>query len=366
MSARRCLLVPLLVLAALLPFAGVSAAHDSGLEVVASKLDNPRGLDFSHWGALYVTEAGSGGPCTGPVGEEICVGPTGAVTKIWHGKQRRVVEGLPSFAFPDGSEALGPQDISFGVFSAYLAVGLGGDPTTLRPLLGEFGDQLGQLYKVSPFGRVRAVADLAAYEAANDPDGVEVNSNPNSVLALPGRRYVVDAGGNDLLRVGPTGRIRTLAVFPERLVPPPACIPDLPPDEISMQAVPTAVVRGPDRALYVSQLTGFPFPVGGANIYRVEPGSEPTIHEQGFTNVTDLAFGPDGSLYVLEYDKDSLPCGEDTGALIRVAPDGSRETIVSEGLVNPTGVAVSRKGHIYISNHGAEAGVGEVVRVHTD
>ena len=358
MSARRCLLVPLLVLAALVPFAGVSAAHDSELEVVASGLDNPRGLDFGPWGALYVTEAGRGGPCTGPVGEEICVGPTGAVTKIRHGKQRRVVEGLPSFAYPDGSEALGPQDISFGVFSAYLAVGLGGDPTTLRPLLGDFGDQLGQLYKISPFGRARAVADLAQYEVDEDPDGVEINSNPNSVLALPGRRFVVDAGGNDLLRVGPTGRISTVAVFPPVLEPPAS--------EEPVQAVPTSVVRGPDGALYVSQLTGFPFIPGLANIYRVERDGDFEVYASGFTNVTDLAFGRDGSLYVLEYATNGILTGP-PGALKRVPPDGSdAELIVSDGLVSPTGVTVSRKGHIYISNHGAEAGVGEVVRVDTD
>jgi hypothetical protein len=35
------------------------------------------------------------------------------------------------------------------------------------------------------------------------------------------------------------------------------------------------VVVGPDGAYYVSQLTGFPFPVGAANVYRVVPGSAP-------------------------------------------------------------------------------------------
>ena len=62
------------------------------------------------------------------------------------------------------------------------------------------------------------------------------------VLARPARRYVVDAGGNDLLKVGPTGRITTLAVFPDRLVPSPPGIPDLPP-ELPMDAVPTNVVK---------------------------------------------------------------------------------------------------------------------------
>jgi hypothetical protein len=266
-----------------------------------------------------------------------------------------------------GSDAIGPSDISLGFFNAYLTVGLGQNPA-VRADLGPLGPRFGKLYRISPFGRVRAVADISAYEAAANPDGGEVDSNPNSVLAKPARRYVVDAGGNDLLRVGPTGRIRTLAVFPERIVPAPPGIPDLPP-EIPMQAVPTNVVQGPDGALYVSQLTGFPFPVGAANIYRVEPGPEPDldpeVYASGFTNVTDLAFGPDGSLYVVQIATEGLladpPSG---GSVIRVAPDGSREAIAS-GLDAPYGVTVSHKGRVYVSTHSTEAGTGEVIRVHT-
>jgi glucose/arabinose dehydrogenase len=130
-----------------------------------------------------------------------------------------------------------------------------------------------------------------------------------------------------------------------------------------MQPVPTSVVVGPDGAYYVSELTGFPFPVGAARIYRVVPGSPPQVFASGFTNVTDLAFGPHGSLYVVEIAKNGLLSGDETGALIRVGRDGSRKTVASEGLVAPTGVAVARDGTVYVSNHGASAGVGEVVRV---
>ena len=383
MLLRRCLLTPLFALVALLLLSGVSAAHSSSLEVVARGLDNPRGLDFGPWGGLYVAEAGQGGegPCIGSPEEGgiQCAGASGAITKVWHGKQRRVLQGLPSIAAqgspatPDspevlaGSDALGPSDISIRGFSAYFVVGLGGDPA-LRDDLGELlGPQFGQLYKASPFGRVRAVADLAAYEAEVDPDQAvvppaqkELNSNPTSVLARHARQYVVDAGANDLLRVGPTGRIRTLAVFPPVLEPPAS--------EDPVQAVPTAVVRGPDGALYVSQLTGFPFIPGLANIYRVEPGPEPDLHPEvfaeGFTNVTDLAFGPDGSLYVVQIATEGLladpPSG---GSVIRVAPDGSREAIAS-GLDAPYGVAIGRKGHIYVSTHATAADEGQVVRVH--
>ncbi len=381
MSVRRCLLVPLFVLVALIPFAGVSAAHDSDLEVVASGLDNPRGLDFGPWGPLYVAEAGRGGegPCIETPESGIqCVGASGAITKIWHGGQRRVLEGLPSIAAqgspetpenPEvlaGSDALGPNDISFSGFRAYFPVGLGGEPALRDDQLGELGPEFGQLYKASPYRGVRAVADLAAFEAAEDPDGVELNSNPVSVLARHGHQYVVDAGANDLLKVGPTGGIRTLAVFPQRLIDP-APIPDLP-NPFPMDAVPTAVVQGPDHDLYVSQLTGFPFPVGAANIYRVDKrGGEPEVYASGFTNVTDLAFDRHGNLYVVEIATNGILSGDPTGALKRIARDGTvSEDLANGELVAPYGVTVSRKGHVYVSTHSTEPGTGEVVRVDVD
>ena len=122
-------------------------------------------------------------------------------------------------------------------------------------------------------------------------------------------------------------------------------------------------MQGPDRAYYVGQLTGFPFPVGGANVYRVEPGEDPEIFAPGFTNITDIAFGPDGSLYVLEFATNGMLSGDPAGALKRVKRNGTVETVVSEGLVAPTGLAIDRKGHAYISNFGALAGAGQVVRV---
>jgi sugar lactone lactonase YvrE len=167
---------------------------------------------------------------------------------------------------------------------------------------------------------------------------------------------ITDAGGNSLLGAA-HGDISTLAVFPNRLVPNPFGGPDIP-----MQAVPTTVTRGPDGALYVGQLTGFPFPVGGANVYRVEPGETPEVFLSGFTNIIDIAFGPDGSLYVLEIAHNGLLSGDPTGALIRVGQDGSRTVIASEGLTMPTGVAI-RDGKAYVSNCGVCADTGEVVAI---
>jgi hypothetical protein len=364
MSLRLYLLAALIVAAAIVP-AGSAAAHrDKSPEVVASGLDNPRDLDVGRWGTIYVAEAGRGGsgPCVTNEQGTSCAGATGAVTQIRHGEQRRILEGLPSLApQPSAAQALGPSDISLRRWGgAYLTVGLGQNPAA-RAQLGELGPAFGQLYKISSFGHVRAVADITAYEAAANPDGGAFDSNPNSVTSKRGRVYVVDAGGNSLLRVHRSGEISTVAVFPDRLVTPPPGM-DLP-DPFPMQAVPTNVVPGPDGALYVSQLTGFPFIPGAARIYRVERGSAPEIYADGLTNVTDLAFDRHGNLYVVEIAANGLASGDPTGALIKIRPDGSRETVLSEGLVNPYGVAIGDRGDIYVTNHGASAGVGEVLRI---
>ena len=108
-------------------------------------------------------------------------------------------------------------------------------------------------------------------------------------------------------------------------------------------AVPTSVVRGRDGAYYVSQLTGFPFPVGGSNIWRLVPGQAPTVYASGLTNVTDLAWHG-GSLYAVQIaDEGLLAAPEDqppSGSLVRVVPGGAHQT-VADDLVAPYGVALS-------------------------
>lgn len=351
-----------------------NAVAGEPFKVVASGLDNPRGLAFGPEGALYITEAGRGGPPQGPGdppencivsiefgGQLGCFGPTGAVTRLWGGQQERIVTGLHSIANPDtGGNASGPHDISFQGRDAYVVVG--------GCFAGrEFAAACGELIRLQPDGTWQTIADIGAYEIANNPDASPppVNYNPYAVLALPDGRIVVDAGGNDLHRVAHDGEISTLAVFPQRLVDAPPFLGLPPGAQLPMDAVPTSVALGPDGALYVGELTGYPFPVGGARIYRVVPGEAPQVYAEGFTNVIDLAFEGDGSLLVLELAKNGLLSGDQTGALIRLKPDGSRETLVSEGLTSPTAVAIGYDA-LYISNCGRCAGDGQVIRIVLD
>jgi sugar lactone lactonase YvrE len=126
--------------------------------------------------------------------------------------------------------------------------------------------------------------------------------------------------------------------------------------------VPTSVVRGPDGAYYVGQLTGFPFPTGGASVWRIAPGQAPTEYAKGFTTISDLAFGRDGTLYVLQLASATLIGPPTPGALIRVPKRGPRTEIAPGTLQSPTGLALDER-YAYVSNKGDQAGAGEVLRI---
>jgi sugar lactone lactonase YvrE len=382
-SVRRAgVFASLLALAAMTALGGVAsaapkdpsramatAASGGGLQVVADGLDNPRGIGFGPDGALYVAEAGSGGsgPCVaGPEGADVCFGRSGAVTRITKRSQRRVLTGLPSVAEASGGFAIGPVDLGFSAKAGYLLVGNpGGGPET-REQFGPGARRFGKLLRVSLDG-IKAVADFPRFEARNNPDegagaqpGEEIDSNPNGLLVRKGVQLVADAGGNDLLEVDHKGRISVVAVFPTQSPPPGT--PDLPPG-FQVQPVPTSVVKGPDGAYYVGQLTGFPFPVGGASVFRVVPGRDPKVFAGGFTNVIDIAFDRRGRLYVLEIATNGLASGgPPVGRLVRVEKDGSRTTLASEGLLAPGGFVLGH-GAAYITNNGVFSDTGQVVKV---
>jgi hypothetical protein len=339
--------------------------------VVASGLDNPRGLALAG-GTLLVTEAGRGGagPCVpGPEGTPVCFGTSGALTAVdlWRHGQTRVLRDLPSLASPDGTSATGPSDVSLGRKGLWMTVGLGG-PATTRDLLPPEGQAMGRLFRLGHHG-LHGVADLHAFEVANDPDaarpGSDVESNPNSVDATAKPVVVADAGGNDILAVR-HGTISVVSLLPLGSAEPPAMPgqPAPPPGTtIPVDPVPTSVVRGPDGSLYVGQLTGFPFVPGAASVFRIPPGGgAPEMVATGFTMITDLAVGRDGTLYVVEFSTQSLLAGPAPGALIRVRPDGTRDELAAGRLVTPTGIVLGH-GAAYVSNHGAEPGTGEVLRI---
>jgi hypothetical protein len=179
-------------------------------------------------------------------------------------------------------EANGLTDIVFdSVGQAYGLIAMGGDPTQ-RAKLGAAGAQLGTIVRLSldSSGSLEHVADVAAFEMSANPDGTNLDTNPFGFAITPAGDFLVaDAGGNAVLAVTKVGDVSTLAVLAARPNP-------LPPPPPVFQSVPTAVAIGPDNAYYVGQLTGNPFPVGAANVYRVDPVTrELSVAYSDFTNI---------------------------------------------------------------------------------
>ncbi|HTF08162.1 MAG TPA: ScyD/ScyE family protein, partial [Asanoa sp.] len=145
--------------------------------VIASRLDNPRGVSVGDDGTVVVAEAGRGGKSDKCVesseGGKVCLGFTGAITAVTAGqrgtwRQRRLVGGLPSLAGSDGAQAVGPHDVSPWAGGGYVAtLGLGGTPQT-RLGLGLGGLVLGRTILVNRDAdslSVSTLGDPVAFEA---------------------------------------------------------------------------------------------------------------------------------------------------------------------------------------------------------
>ena len=347
--------------------AGSAAMAPLDITVVATALHNPRGLNFAPTGDLYVAEAaGNGTPSNlcGVMsdGQTKCLANTSSITRIdlRTGDVDRVLTGLPSLIPPNGIAAAstGVADVDFqGMGNAYVTVGLGLNPTLRTQYFGSAGLNFARLGRFNPSGKFRLYEDLGAYEATANPDDGALDTNPYGILALPGKVVYTDAGGNALNQVTANGTISTLAVFARVARPGPG--------PTSVQAVPTSVTLGPDGYYYVGVLTGGPFTVGIASVYRVPPtGGTPEVAYTGFTNIIDVAFGPDGSLYVLEIARNAIPNFGAGGRLVRIAPDGTRTDVISgPPLIAPGGVAVGSDGALYVTNMSISPTDGSVLRI---
>ena len=385
--ARRSLVLSAVALSlaiSVTAFADSSRVAGPALQVVATGLNNPRKLYVGDDGAVYVAEAGIGGKdrCVLTHPDPTCVGLSGSITRIVKGNRRRVVTRLVSIATPNKQRAAGPADVLVRGDTYYVLLQDAFVNSKGVNVLGPDGATAGDLVSSPPGNAVPTViANLAAFEAAHNPDhgagpgtkfgNPPIDSDPYAFVVYRGGFAVVDAAANDLLWIGPGGKVSVLAVFPtqtEKVTEADRQAYGIRAGmtSISVQAVPSCVVVGPDGALYVGELTGLPFKPGTAHIWRVVPGKKMSLYASGFTNISDIAF--DGKdLLVLEIAAKGLTDKKSPGALIRLAPDGARTVLASTGLVSPTGLAAAN-GFIYISNYGVSPGTGagphgEVVRI---
>jgi hypothetical protein len=326
-------------------------------KVVARGLHGPRDIAFGPHGVMYVAEAGQGGSGTCVTGLDgpSCFGWTGSVTRVRKGRQHRVLTGLASLSDQHThASPIGPSGLAVvGRHTLVLTLGLGTDPRSRKMLPARARKQLGRLVSVDlRTTKVRAVADLASYERKANPVD-DPDSNPAGLVkGTHGSWLVADAGGNDLVRA--TGaKVKTVARFKNRKT-----------GGRAFESVPTDVVRGPDGAYYVSELTGYPDPRGKARIWRVVPGRKPKVWATGLTDVTGLAW--DGKkLYAVQIADHGLSGGgSPLGSLRRVfgKSAGKAPRVVAANLFAPYGVAIHH-GAAYVSTGAVAATDGTVVKI---
>jgi sugar lactone lactonase YvrE len=297
--------------------------------LVVTKLAEPRGLAPLDRGALLIAEVGGG--------RLLRLDPSGTVTIIR--------EDLPSTR-TSGSEG----ENAVGVSAALHDNGI------YYYVIGEFRAKgYSELYRWEPDSVPEALTgqDLLSLSGPNP------FTNPYDLALAPGGGFFVsDAGANAVFSITEAGEIVDYATFPNRT-------DSATYDQPSFDVVPTGITIGPDGALYLASLTGYPYPKGAAYVYRLEDlnadgdaldEGETIVFADGFSVATDLAFDEDDSLLVTEFSTDMhtlitefgiSEASRIPGRLVRWRHGGSIE-VVANGLVSPTAVAVT-DGRIFVS-----------------
>lgn len=358
--------------------------------VVATGLNNPRGIATEGDRLVYVSEAGTGGTeCfqANSGAEETCLGLTGSITrfeKLGKKKQRstKVVDGLLSIENTKTGEVVGIDGITLkgdhdlqgimaesaaGLHEEFLGADGGAwTPPTLADAVTNYAGRLVRFKRKHGTYTPTVLANIGQtnwdWSNANKnesfaPAGQFPDSNPYAVLAQGDRTWVVDAGSNTVTEVRKKHGVYTqtlLAYIPNPLA--------------GSDAAPTCVAKR-GRYLYVGELNfaafyGTPF-TAAATVYRIDtraknPQTAAEVWATGFSPITGCGFAKD-SFYVVQLRTASSSGAN--GAITRVAINedgtaGTRNTF-GEDLVDPSGFA---KYHntILVANKSTSKATGEI------
>jgi hypothetical protein len=289
-------------------------------ELVIGNLNTPRGVAFDANGNLIVTVTGNGGSLAmnsqGPEGPATYkVGMSGEVLSIGKdGKSNPVISGQPSYA--SEQETTGIYRAIPNGDSLWLVVSASGP--------GQYwADSVVELDTKSYMAK--RVINLYPFEAANNPDGNEVNSNVSDIAwGKDGTMYITDAGGNDLLSWTETEGLKVIHAWKDN-------------------PVPTSVEVADNGDLYVGFLGAGIAPSAA----KIEHWSGDKLVESfdKLDAVTDILLDGD-KLYAVEL---FLMTDQGPGPGRVVSVDAKGVTPVEEGLITPFGIAKGPDGALYMS-----------------
>lgn len=298
---------------------------------LAAGLANPRGLS-ADGDAILVAELGSG--------QITRIGADGSTTVV--------ASGLPTtvfFSAETGTDEVAGPSSAIAVPGGYVVTVSEGPEASMQSVY----------FVAEGSNSPTLMVDLGAYEQANNTDGdvdlagnPELLSNPYEIIEYQDGFLVSNSGANAVLHIAADGSVTPFAIFPNRENP---LFPGV--GGPTMDQVPTGLTIGPDGAVYVGTLTGFPFPAGAARVYRLadlnDDGDaldegETTVFVEGLTAVTDVAFDGNGDLLVTQFSTNML--AQAPGSVVRVS-GGNIETVAG-GLITPTALLV-RDGRIIVS-----------------
>ncbi|HRF97629.1 MAG TPA: ScyD/ScyE family protein, partial [Aggregatilineales bacterium] len=316
------------------------AQDDVSYTVLVEGLNNPRGINFSPDGVLYVAEAGVGGDIDfpeGPFGPAM-LGFTGRVSAVVDGVSSTVIDYLPSVN-PGGepAEILGTMDVVATDDQLWVVMGHELKGVSLAGTVVAF-DRISL--------RPNQVFDPYGYEHQYDPDATgELLSNPTSVAVAPDglSALIADASGNTLYRTNELGGLDVVKSWENN-------------------PVPTTVAFSPDGSQYaVGFLISFPFPTGASRIELYDAATDELIFTaEGLTAITDVLFGDDGVLLAVSYGEfsgETFSWIPNSGSVLAVSPDGVGSLIT--GLQFPYSIAKNPVDGSYAVSVNAVSNPGE-------
>ena len=353
-----------LITAALMTAAGMAAVAPSGAQaadgvsVFATGFNNPRGLKFGPDGYLYVAEAGLGGTRS-TIGQCPQVpappgpysgGRTARISKVApNGQRTTVADRLPSAGTGSGgnNNDEGVADVAFIGDELYALIAGGGCSH------GNPDFPAGVIRVNRHDGTWRLVADLSAFLAAHpvahpNPPDFEPDGTLFSMIAVHHKLYAIEPNQGRLLEINPEdGNVRQLLDF----------------SASEGHIVPTAVVF--DGVFRVGNLNTFPVAPGSAKILDVTKRGRIVDEMPGLTAITGLALDHDDRLFVLELSTAPGAPTPGSGKIVMARDTGEIEEILT-GLTFPAGnMAFGPDGALYVSNFSnlGTPGGGQILRV---